>query len=46
MTFNVVVTGTEPLSYQWFRAGQVLEGKTSASLVIPTVQVSDAVITP
>ena len=42
VTFSVVVTGTEPLSYQWFRAGQVLEGKTSASLVIPTVQVSDA----
>ena len=32
---NVVATGSPPLSYQWFKAGAILPGATSSTLVWP-----------
>jgi hypothetical protein len=42
VTLFVGATGTPPLSYQWFKGGVALEGKTSASLSLPNIQASDA----
>ncbi|MDB6031322.1 MAG: hypothetical protein JWM16_1660 [Verrucomicrobiales bacterium] len=41
-TFSVVAGGATPLSYQWFRDGALLAGKTSATLSIAGVKASDA----
>lgn len=40
--FSVQATGTEPLSYQWFRDGAAIPGATQASLIIPNAFFSDA----
>ncbi len=39
--FEVLVTGSEPLSYQWFQNGLLLEGATARVLAIPAVQASN-----
>ena len=36
--FMVAVTGTKPLSYQWYYQGEVIEGATSAGLEIAEVK--------
>jgi Immunoglobulin domain/Protein of unknown function (DUF1565) len=40
-TFTVVVTGSDPLSYQWKKNGMNISGATSASYVTPAAQNSD-----
>jgi hypothetical protein len=42
VTFNVVATGTAPLSYQWQFNGANISGATSASYTKNNVQASDA----
>lgn len=37
VTFSVVATGTEPLSYQWAKEGADLVGQTGSSLVLAKV---------
>ena len=39
--FNVVVTGTEPITYQWRKAGLILTGKTQSTLSIPAAGIGD-----
>ena len=42
VTFNVGATGTAPLSYQWFFAGNLpLHGETNTSLTLTNVQDTD-----
>jgi sugar lactone lactonase YvrE len=41
-TFTVTAAGTAPLSYQWRKDGVPLAGATSATLVVPNVQLSSA----
>jgi hypothetical protein len=41
-TFSVGATGAEPLVYQWYHAARVLNGKTAATLVIPSVAEADS----
>jgi hypothetical protein len=41
VTFSVAVGGTPPLAYQWRRNGTNLAGATSATLVLPDVQISE-----
>ncbi len=40
-TFTVTAAGTEPLSYQWKKDGNVIPGATRASLTIPRATVSE-----
>jgi hypothetical protein len=40
--FNVVVSGTRPMRYQWWHEGLALAGATNASLVVAGVQPSHA----
>jgi hypothetical protein len=40
-TFNVVATGTAPLSYQWKKAGTNISGATSASYTTPATTSAD-----
>lgn len=40
-SFEVVASGTAPLSYQWLRNGQPIEGATAARLTLPAVQAGD-----
>lgn len=42
VTFNVVATGTDPLSYQWRKDEQNLTGQSGASLNLDNVQTSQA----
>jgi pimeloyl-ACP methyl ester carboxylesterase len=42
VTFTVGVSGSTPLSYQWLRNGAVMSGKTSASLMLPSVGTFDS----
>ncbi|GAB5558935.1 MAG: hypothetical protein SynsKO_05820 [Synoicihabitans sp.] len=42
VTFTVVATGTEPLSYQWRKGGVNIDGATSATLQLANVQPADA----
>lgn len=37
-TFAVVVSGTSPITYQWFFNGQPISGATGASLVVSNIQ--------
>jgi hypothetical protein len=39
--FNVVASGTSPLTYQWLRNGQVIAGATSASYTTPATTMAD-----
>jgi Leucine-rich repeat (LRR) protein len=41
-TFNVVATGTAPLSYQWQLGGNNIPGATGSSLTVNSVQLSNA----
>jgi len=40
--FSVLASGTPPLSYQWFFAGQALTGQTGKELFLEDVQLSQA----
>ena len=40
--FNVVATGSAPLSYQWFKGSTPIPNATNVSYAIPSVRVSDA----
>ncbi len=42
VTFSVEATGTDPLSYQWYKDGAVISGATSSSYGIAAVQASSA----
>lgn len=41
VTLSVQATGSNPLTYQWFRAGSALAGATSPSLVIASAQTTN-----
>jgi hypothetical protein len=41
-TFNVVATGTAPLSYQWRKGGVAISGATSASYTVAGAQSTDS----
>src|SRR6185503_13361781 len=34
VSFNVLATGSLPLSYQWYKNGSLLNGKTNATLTL------------
>src|SRR5688572_21883614 len=40
--FSVMVTGSEPLFFQWFRGGTAMAGETNSTLFISNVQPADA----
>jgi hypothetical protein len=42
VSFSVVASGTEPLSYQWSLNGTALVGATNSALTLNTVQPADA----
>jgi hypothetical protein len=42
VTFTVLATGSSPLSFQWQRDGSALSGQTNPTLLLSTVQPSDA----
>jgi fibronectin-binding autotransporter adhesin len=42
LSLRVSATGSEPITYQWFRDGQVLEGQTRSALNIESVRNADA----
>ena len=42
VTFSVTATGTNPLSYQWYRDGFILQGGTNRQYTIDKVSQSDA----
>ena len=42
VSFNVVASGSPPLTYQWRHGGDVLPVATNATLALPNVQPSDA----
>ena len=42
VTFSVTATGSEPLSYQWFKNNSLLIGVSGSSYKIPSVTMSDA----
>jgi len=41
VSFNVLVTGENPLSYQWFRNGVLIENENASSLTLASVQLED-----
>ncbi|MBR5977981.1 MAG: immunoglobulin domain-containing protein, partial [Verrucomicrobia bacterium] len=41
-TFSVVATGSEPMTYQWFRNDVAIEGATSKTYVIEEATLADA----
>ena len=41
VTFSVVATGTEPLSYQWRKDGQILSGEDGTDLTLSNVTEQD-----
>ena len=41
VTFSVTATGTQPLSYQWFKNGIIIAGATATSYAILSVQTND-----
>lgn len=42
VTFSVLATGSEPLTYQWYRDGVSLPGATDPTLVLASAQVGNA----
>jgi len=42
VNFNVAVTGTAPLNFQWRKGGTDITGANSAALVLPNVGTADA----
>jgi hypothetical protein len=40
-TFTVTATGTAPLTYQWFRSGDLIAGATSSSYQTPPTTAAD-----
>jgi hypothetical protein len=42
VTFSVIATGTGPLSYQWQREGNNIQGATASSYTIPATSTSDS----
>lgn len=40
-SFNVAASGSEPLSYQWFKDNAILERQTDATLLLTNVQLAD-----
>ena len=40
-SFNVIVTGTAPLEYDWFYNGVLVSSSSSNQLALPSVQVAD-----
>lgn len=40
-SLNVTASGTDPLSYQWYKNGASIDGATSASLALPTTNYTD-----
>lgn len=40
--FSVIAGGTAPLSYQWYKDGGLLDGRTTANLLFPAVAPTDA----
>jgi len=42
LVLRVEASGTKPLAYQWLKDGQSIAGQTSESLVVESVQESDA----
>jgi uncharacterized repeat protein (TIGR02543 family) len=42
VSFNVVATGTVPLSYQWTKNGVAIAGATTDTLTLSNVQLADA----
>jgi hypothetical protein len=41
VTFTVVASGTDPLSYQWQKSGTAIAGATAASYTTPALQIGD-----
>jgi hypothetical protein len=41
VTFTVVASGTDPLSYQWQKSGNAIAGATAASYTTPALQIGD-----
>ena len=42
LVIRIEATGSKPLAYQWLKGGQAIAGQTSDSLVVESVQESDA----
>lgn len=42
VTFSVIATGSDPLTYQWFFGGNAIAGATSASYTVSNVQAANA----
>ncbi len=42
VSFLVTVSGPEPLSYQWFKNGALIDGAISPNLDLPNIAISDA----
>ncbi len=40
-TFSVIVTGTGPMSYQWYKGGTAISGATASSYTTPAAPISD-----
>ncbi|MFO1476783.1 MAG: Ig-like domain-containing protein [Verrucomicrobiota bacterium] len=40
--FSTVASGSGPIAYQWFHNDNLLTGQTAASLVLPSLAISDA----
>jgi len=40
-TFSVTVSGTGPMSYQWYKGGIAISGATASSYTTPTTSMSD-----
>jgi len=41
ITFSVTVTGTEPITYQWYKDGSPISGETNSTLSLSSVDADD-----